>query len=394
MGDLKRFFDDREFKSRHDKLLQKLVHIDLSIIFGRADLTYYSSIGLDGVILVDDKMAHYVRRNLPFAKEESVLDVDLLPSYRKFKDLGKMRKVTSLGLELDLVPFKTVDYITKAFGKPKIIDISTELRLLRSVKSTHEQALMQQAADQTDASFEHAKEVLQVGMTELELSAEIEFFLRKEGHPGYIQTRTFHHNYTTRAYVMTGKSIRSLNSKFGPVTGNGLCRMHINGPSRRKIKRNEPIMIDTTGVYEGYTADETRTFSIGELDVELVNAYELAKDIQTKTASLLVDGVPASAVYHELQEMVITSGFEKNFMGSEEDKVEFIGHGVGLEIDELPLIAPSFNEELVEGQIVAIEPKFLFSDPEGGVGIEDTWVVGQQRARKLTNFPWEDDFTE
>ncbi|MHA2250104.1 MAG: M24 family metallopeptidase [Candidatus Kariarchaeaceae archaeon] len=382
-------FNLNEFHSRQNELQSKLKDIDTSIIFNRADLTYYSSIGLDGIILVDENIRHFVRRNLELAKINSVLNVKEMDSYRIFKEIGKERPLGKLGLELDILPYKTVKYIEKAFNYPEIMDISPILRSIRSIKSKEEQHLMQLAAKQTDEGFEVAAEKIKPGISEVELSAEMEHFFRKQGHPGFVQVRMFHHNYTTPAYVMAGESTRDLNSKFGPLSGSGLCRMHLNGPSRRKFKINDAILIDATGVVEGYTADETRTFTLGKQPQNYLDTLDISINIQEKISGLLVEGNNTTDIYDTIIQFVSETGYQHNFMGVDNDVVDFIGHGVGLELDEFPLISPRFDENLKEGQVIAIEPKFIFNEPPGGIGIEDTWIVGKTRAERITNFPWE-----
>ncbi|MCH8905767.1 MAG: aminopeptidase P family protein [Candidatus Heimdallarchaeota archaeon] len=381
-------FAKAEFRKRYNTLKSKLKDLSLSIIFSRADLTYYSGIGMDGVLILADELHHYVRRNLPLAEMESELPVSEMASFRLFKTIAKNLKIESIGLELDIVPYKTIKYIENAFGNPEIKDISPALRQIRSVKSEEEIKLMEKACKQTDESFEYIQDKIKPGVTELDLSAEIDHFLRRQGHPGFVQIRNFQHNYTTNGYVMAGESTITLNSMFGPVSGQGLSKMHKNGPSRRKIRDHDAVLIDTTGVWEGYTADETRTFFVGNVDPNLEEAYEVAKQVQNHVKKNLVESKNPKDLYFELNELVTELGYFESFMGPKNDKVAFIGHGVGLELDEFPIITSGYDTPLVSGQLVAMEPKFIFPALKSGVGIEDTWVVGKNQARRLTQFPW------
>jgi Xaa-Pro aminopeptidase len=319
---------------------------------------------------------------------ESTLPVKLMSSFRLFKEMGSEMEITTLGLELDILPFITVKYIEKAFNNPEIIDVSGTLREIRSVKSPAEQKIMRRAMKQTDDSFNYIQDKIAPGKTELEIAAEIEYFLRREGHPGMVNVRMFHHNLTSNAYVMAGESTATLNSLFGPVSGTGLCKMHKNGPSKRKIKNDEAVLIDTTGVVEGYTGDETRTFFLGQPHIILRDAYEGAKDIQTRAGKIMKHGVLPETVFDELNELARELDLYQNFMGKGEDKVSFIGHGVGLELDDLPIITDKYNQPLQAGNIIALEPKFIFDNPKGGVGIEDCWIVGKNKSERITLFPW------
>ncbi|MDH5647248.1 MAG: M24 family metallopeptidase, partial [Candidatus Heimdallarchaeota archaeon] len=148
------------------------------------------------------------------------------------------------------------------------------------------------------------------------------------------------------------------------------------------------VSIDTTGVVEGYTADETRGFFLGNPDKIIYDAYEAAKTVQNKSKQLLVEGNYPIDIYNQLQELVRELGFGDNFMGLRDDVVPFIGHGVGLELDEFPIITPGYKDKLIAGQLIAMEPKFILDNPKTGIGIEDTWIVGKTSAEKITNFEW------
>ena len=379
-------FSQKEIRSRIGNLLMELNGIDSSFVFNRPDLYYYSQIGLDGILHITDEVTRYVQRNIAAAESLSSIDVRKMGSFRVFKDIAKDLSIETLGLELDIVPYKTVNYIKKAFGDPNIIDISTILRQIRSVKSLEEQKVMREAAKQTDESFEYIAEYIVPGVTEVELSAKIESFLRNKGHPGLVNIRKFQHNYTTLSYVMAGESTNSLNTSFGPVSGTGLNRMHMNGPSNRKIKNNEAVLIDTTGVIGGYTADETQTFFVGNPDNKLIQAYDAACEVHKLAKTLLVDGGFIPDIFTKMEELVHELGFSANFMGLGQDKVAFIGHGIGLELDEFPVITPSYQQKLIKGQIIALEPKFIFGSPPSGVGLELDYIVGTNHAERITNY--------
>lgn len=381
-------FTKAEYEDRLKNLRATISDLDISFIFGRADMFYYSSIGQDGFLAISETPTRYIGRNLDLAKELTHMEVKSMPSFRVFKEISRDMQISSIGLELDILPYKTVDYISRAFDKPEITDISSNLREIRSVKSEAEIQLMKEACKQTDASFEMARDYIKPGISEAQISGEIHRFLRNEGHPGWVQVRKFDHNYTALAYVMAGESTGYLNSGFGPVSGKGSSRYHMNGPSTRKVQDGDAILIDTTGVVEGYTADETRTFFLGKVPEIYENAYEVCMEVQNLISKILVDGARAPDVYQEVIELISNHGLEENFMGIGDDRISFLGHGVGLELDEVPIITPGYKKPIQSGQVVAIEPKFIFNDPKGGVGIEDTWVVRDNKADKLTQYPW------
>lgn len=376
-------FSEREMKNRKENILNKLENVDLSFVFNRPDLFYYSGSGLDGMLCINNDMTRYVKRNSAYMRDLTDMEIKSMSSFRIFKDLAKEFSPQKIGLELDILPFKTVSYIEKSFDC-EVVDISGTVRDIRSRKSTEEQEIIKRAAKQTDNSFDHIKEFVKPGITELELSSKVESYLRSEGHPGFMNIRTFQHNYTTQSYVMSGPNIAVLNTSFGPLSGVGICNAHANGPSKRKLKNNETVLIDTTGVVEGYTADETATFFLGTPDQALKDVYQVAEDIHKFAEKELVAGRTGNDVYQKMVDFVREAGFLNNFMGIGEDRVQFIGHGIGLELDELPVITPGYQKELQVGNVIALEPKFIINN--SGAGIEHDYIVGENNAQRITNF--------
>jgi Xaa-Pro aminopeptidase len=132
--------------------------------------------------------------------------------------------------------------------------------------------------------------------------------------------------------------------------------------------------------------DCTRTFWIGELPGRLADALDLSMKIQEAVVDIFKSGVNLREIYETALSMAIDAGFGEFFMGYDNSKVKFLGHGVGLELDELPVIAEGYEFTLKENMTVAIEPKFLF--PEiGAVGVENTWASKKGRPEKISNLP-------
>ena len=133
-------------------------------------------------------------------------------------------------------------------------------------------------------------------------------------------------------------------------------------------------MVDLTGLAGGYVSDQTRTVFLGEPDPRLVSAYATCTAILHACEELLVPGTPASALYERGLEVAAEAGFGDNYMGAGPDRVRFVGHAIGLELNEAPALARGVGAELVEGAVIAVEPKLLFPGL-GAVGIENSYVV-------------------
>jgi Xaa-Pro aminopeptidase len=169
----------------------------------------------------------------------------------------------------------------------------------------------------------------------------------------------------------------------GPVTGKGVRYSSPVGSSGELIAQNTPILVDYAGIFSGYVVDMTRMFVFGDLAPVLKNAFAVSCDIQTWLVENLKPGQDCEELYIGALKIAEGAGLADNFMGHPGEQSRFVGHGVGLELDELPLIAKGFNAPLQDGQALAIEPKFVFPG-QGVVGIENTWLVTPSGGEKLT----------
>ncbi|HSM92319.1 MAG TPA: M24 family metallopeptidase, partial [Anaeromyxobacteraceae bacterium] len=172
----------------------------------------------------------------------------------------------------------------------------------------------------------------------------------------------------------------------GAVTGTGLSSAAPHGASRATIERDTPVMVDYTGIFDGYIVDMTRLYVCGRLDDDLARAFATALEIQRWVVERLKPGAVAEELFAGAAAMAEASGFGAHFMGAPGENARFVGHGVGLELDELPVLAQGFRQPLVAGQTIAIEPKFVFPG-RGVVGIENTFAVGAEGGVKLTARP-------
>lgn len=170
----------------------------------------------------------------------------------------------------------------------------------------------------------------------------------------------------------------------GAVTGRGLSNAAPQGSSTQVIGRNEPVFLDYTGVFNGYIIDMTRMFVIGALDPELQRAFDLSLEIQSHLQQALKPGAICEELFLQAVAIAEKGGLGAHFMGMPGEQARFVGHGVGLELDEFPVLAQGFKVPLQAGQTIAIEPKFVFPD-KGVIGIENTFAVSKDGGVKLTD---------
>jgi len=323
-----------------------------------------------------------VRKSVARAREESAV-ADVRP-FPRGKDLAALfsgaRKV---GLTLDVVPVNLHAFYVRALGGAEVVDVGRAVREQRSVKSPDELALMRETAIIMTGALADLPSYLRAGMTELELTAEVEYRLRRGGNEGSPRLRGFNQELFV-GLAVAGASAAAAGFFDGPVTGRGLSAAAPLGASRALVPRDSPILLDYTAVKNGYVVDMTRMAVMGRLEPELERAFRVALSIQAEVAERLRPGEIPSAIWDRARAIAEEAGLGGNFMGPPGDQARFVGHGVGLELDELPVLAPGFDEPLVAGQTVAVEPKFVLPGL-GAIGIENTWAVGARGGEKITD---------
>jgi len=359
-----------------------------AIIVQRADLYYFSGTGQNAHLLVpaEGEPLLLVRKNYQRARRESRLN-QVIPLEYRDQLADEARNLFSphgkLGMELDVIPAKQFFRYQKMLDRWEIADLSSTIRHLRAVKSSWELKRQAEAAEMARALFNYARNIIREGMTEIELASELEAFVRKRGHQGVLRMRSFNQE-VHYGHIMSGSSAAIPSFFDGATGGPGLNPSFPQGAGTKFINKNEPVLIDFMTVSHGYMVDQTRIFSLGPLSSPLEKAYQTSLEINNELANLGRSGILAEDLYHQAEKMATIAGLSDNFMGAEE-KVNFVGHGVGLEVDELPVIAPGMDIPLKEGMVFALEPKFIFPN-QGTVGIEDTFVVRQNRLEPLTTY--------
>lgn len=329
-----------------------------------------------------------VRKSYSRARQESPLkNIVPMQSPKEFgaiiKSLG-LYPQTRLGLELDVLPVNLMYEFQKLFPGIPIGDISPIVRSIRMIKSPYEIELIRETLRVLDKGFQEVARVLREGMTEFELASYFEAALRREGMSGSSRMRAFNQDFAMSA-ICSGSSGAYSSGVAGSVGGAGLTPAYPMGASRKVIHRNEVVTVDFAPLVNGYTGDQTRVFCIGELEPKLVKAHQDALLINSEILKLLQPGVLAEEAYFLGLKMAADLGYKDNFLGYRDDQVRFIGHGVGLDTDELPVFAPGSKIPMQAGMTFALEPKFVF--PEGAIGTESTYVMTEQGPEDLSVTP-------
>ncbi len=368
--------------------------IELALIRQNADLFYLTGTVQDGHLLVPagGEPAFLVWRIHERAIEESPLKRQYPLSSLKelpplLDELG-LSGAGRIGLEMDVLPASLYRlYTEKIWPHAQFHDVSGLLRHIRRIKSPWEITCISQACRQVRDALGVVSQVLKPGITELELAAAIEAELRKRGHCGLIRMRIWNQEIAM-GQVLSGPNAAVPSWTNTPLGGRGPHPAFGMGASFRRINRHEAVSIDMGGWYSGYCCDQTRLFSIGTPPEVITRAYSVARDIMSILEERMVPGVSCGEMYQLAVQYAEKRGLLKNFMGHERSRVRFIGHGLGVELDEFPFIARGNEMPLETGMVIAIEPKFVFPGI-GAAGIENTYKVSENGLEQLTLTPEE-----
>lgn len=360
-----------------------------AIIVQRADLFYFSGTGQDAHLVVpaEGHPALMVRKDYDRAREDSPLE-----HVRPAGSLSDLKEAVlevmthskkCLGMELDVLPVNNYRLYQDLFPEVQIVDISPLIREIRMVKSQYELDLIRKAADMNDAMYAHIRDILHEGVTEIEFAGMLEAFYRKQGHQGYVRVRGFNQE-AFYGHVMSGRNLAVPSCSLGPTGGSGPNASLPQGAGLKRIGRHEPVQVDYVGVVGGYMVDQARTFFIGEPPGKFLRLHTEALSVQDALIEQGKPGIRAENLYDMAVSMVADAGLMEGFMGYPQP-VPFIGHGIGLELDELPLVGRKSPHVLRPGMVIALEPKFILPG-EGLAGIENSFLVTETGLEKLTRF--------
>ncbi|KAB0666263.1 aminopeptidase P family protein [Oryzomonas japonica] len=363
--------------------------LDAIIIAQNADLFYFTGTVQSGCLYVPahGQPLYLVRRDAARARMESGLK-EVLP-FGSPKDIPQLAaghgypEPKKIGMEFDVLPVALFERYRKVFPNAQFSDATPLIRLVRMIKSHYEIHLMKDAADQVDKVTRRVRDVLREGMSDLELAAELEHTARLNGHLGLIRMRVFN------GEMLFGHTFSGTDSAVPaytdtPFGGVGPSPCFGQGASYKPISRNEPIIVDFAGSFDGYLVDQTRIFALGGLSDRLRKGYDDMLRVQELMKQIVVVGAPWGEVYDRCLALAVEMGYADSFMGAKGSQVSFIGHGLGVEIDEYPFIARGFQDMTFQvGMAFAFEPKVVFPG-EGAVGIENTFYISDEGLKQLT----------
>ncbi len=370
------------------KTWMKKYELEALLVVQKMNFYYLSGTAQDGLLFLPlvGKPLLMIRRELERARVESPLEGVM--AIRSFRDLpplihnhyGKLPQ--NLGLEMDILPVKDYFRYQGLFPKTKILDATAVFRETRKIKSPFEIKLMKVAGEIGKKVYEKGREILKEGMTEIEFGGLLEAVAKGYGHEGLLRVRSLNYEAYTW-HVLSGQTGGIVSQSDSPMGGLGLSPAFPVGASLKVMKAHEPILVDFGICYHGYQADETRMFSIGKMEQKFVDAYNACQEIHDAVLEEIRPGLDCEAIFLKTLRLAEKLGYRESYLGPSGLQTRFIGHGIGLELNELPFLGQGQPYPLEKDMTFAVEPKIVFPG-EGSAGLENTVVVTQNGYEILT----------
>ena len=361
--------------------------IDALLISDNANKFYVSGRVYNGYAYIPAKgnIIHFVRRPVGLSGDNLVYihKPENIPAVLTEKGIASP---STFALELDVTPYSTIQRLSNIFPQATITNASAILRQARAIKTGYEIEALRESGIKHAKAYSAIPKLYKMGMSDLEFQIEIERASRLEGCLGEFRIS----GDSMEIYmgnVICGENADTPSPYDFAMGGAGINPSLPVGCNGTETANGMAIMVDVNGNYTGYMTDMTRVFSVGELDDLSVKAHSCSRRICKELSAMGKPGVEAKALYNRAIEIVTEEKLEHLFMGHRQ-KAGFIGHGVGIEINELPVIAPKSRDILAEGNAIALEPKFVIPGV-GAVGVENTYIITTKGMECTTNAPEE-----
>ena len=272
-------------------------------------------------------------------------------------------------LQLGRMPASDAAFLQSKLGDGG--DCTQLLWTLREIKSDWEIERMRESGEIQRRMFEAIDEIGREGVTELELAGAADEVSRVAGFGSFVRMRKWPLD-CDRVVVASGRAGGVPTFFDSAVGGTGAHPLAALGAGFNRVKAGDPVLVDIVHVHRGYVADMTRMFSVGPLSNEWVNRLDDMNEIAMTIQNCLGRGDNCSVAWATGAAKAEEMGHGEHLMGMGPDQACFLGHSIGLELDETPVVAAGFDRPLPIGGTMAIEPKVIH--PDGAIGVEDCWV--------------------
>ncbi len=362
-------------------------------VFSRINLYYFTGTYPNGMLWfpIDGEPVLFCRKGIERAEIESPLK-NILP-FNSYADIAQAlnktgyNRLTTIAAEMNGLSWSLSNSFQKHLSGYKFISGDRVIAMTRAKKSEAELAIIREAGKRHSRCLtEILPPLLHIGMTELEIAHTISNILFSLGHHG-IQRMTGYGEEVYLGHISIGESANYPSVFNGPV---GLRGMHpitpFMGSDEIRWMAGQPLTVDHGFNLDGYHTDKTQIYWPGQknsIPDPIQKAHDFCIEIQQTIAKALRPGAIPSQLWLDCLESAKLCGFSEGFMGLGGNKVRFMGHGIGLAIDEYPVIAKGFDLPVEQGMVIALEPKIGIQGV-GMVGVENTFEVTQSGGKSLT----------
>lgn len=374
----------KDLETRHQRLQKAMqdMNIDACLLTTAVNVFYTTGMVYNGYFYLpaEGSPIHFVKRPEGVDFENTIYIRKPEQIAEELSNLGISLPKTIL-LETDVLSFGECTRLLNTFSLPQAANASVLLRKIRSVKTAFEVEQIKACARKHEAVYKLIPSVYCKGMTDVELQIEIERLMRLHGSMGIF--RSYGDNMDIyMGSLLAGENAEAPSPYDYALGGAGATPVLPLGASGQKILDGQTIMVDMAGNYSPWMTDMTRVFSVGKtLDIAY-KAHQVSIDIHNHIMDIVKPGISCAELYNISMEIVKKSNLEAYFMGTKQ-QAKFIGHGLGLEINEPPVLTPRSKELLEPNITFALEPKFVIPEV-GAVGIENTYLVTEGGIEKLT----------
>lgn len=383
-------------------MIQKELIGDLKLKWDRMQQAM-QKINADGCLLTVDVNLYYTTGRtfsgyfyLPaegapwfFVKRPNGLTGDHVEYIRKPEQMAELfashglEMPEKLLLEADELTYNDYIRLQNIFNPKETGNATAMMRELRQIKTPYEIGMFRLSAEHHARTYAEIPECFRSGMTDLEFQYEIEKRMRKNGSIGIF--RAFGANMDIfMGSILAGENAETPSPFDFALGGGGIdtsCPLGANGTV---LKEGTAIMVDMAGNYTAYMTDMTRVFSVGRLTELAYRAHQTALLIESEIENIARPGTPCAELYNIAARITENQGLGAYFMGTKQ-QAKFVGHGIGIQINELPVLTPRSKEVLEPNMVFALEPKYVIPGV-GAVGIENSFLVTETGLEKITQF--------
>ena len=364
------------------------------LVYSR-DILYYTGTAQPSYLAVwPENIRLFVRSGFDFAVQDVFIDREKIEEERRLESIFKKipppaeAGIRRIGVELDILTVQQFEALRKAFPGTDFANISPIILDQRKKKDPEELERIRRACDAIHQGHEAVLSNLREGITELELAAAVENAHRLAGHEGifFIRQPDF---FMSRGPITSGPNLFKISGVVYTITGVGLSSSVPAGPSQRKIAKGDLVIVDIPTLVDGYHADQTRTYCLGQATEPARAMYGDLKAIADHLITQMRPGMKCSDIYRMAVEKATTLGREGQFQSFGRGKVSrLIGHGIGLELNEPPIPSEYDHSPVDENYVIALDMHMMDSDV-GVVKLEDMILIGKDGNEILTKSPRE-----